>query len=176
MHKKQEAKVYFKELLEEGEELLWAEKPALIPNVEVMVVIQGAGILWLLMDTGFIQNFPHFSLFSLAFMIFHLTPFWLSCLVSWLSYQKYKHTLYAYSEKRIFIKSGKGANYTIINFDEIILLESRAGFIDNKYSVGSIIMHVGKEKAERFKKVEVLYSIPKPVATLKDLRKRSQLQ
>lgn len=175
LSKKEEAKKCFKELMQEGEQLLWAEKPVLVPHLAIVAVVQVAGILWLLMDIEFILDSTHFSLFKFIFMIFHLTPFWSSCLFSWNSYERFQYIIYAYSEKSIFIRSGMGANYNVINFDEIILLESRANIIDDKYHVGSIIIHSGKEKTGVSKKINVLHSIPNPVETLGILRKMSKI-
>ena len=140
----------------EGESVLWEGKPDkrafLVERVMSMFPI---ALIWLIFDGAFItimcvfvRNIPLPAIiFMVVFFIIHLTPVWIwiaGCVTAW---RKLKNTDYAFTEKRVAIKTGFFAQVKNIQYSEITSVNLKVGFFDRMFKVGDIVLTTsGKEK------------------------------
>ncbi|WP_052597299.1 PH domain-containing protein [Aureispira sp. CCB-QB1] len=169
MNIEKEPNRYFKNFLDENEKILWIGKPSPIPYSLSAVLFQIVGLLWFFIALPMLFQIE--SLSDFCFYILYLIPFWSSCFVSYASYKNINHVHYAYSRRRIFIKEGLGANYTIIEFSKIIDIESSSNLIENKYQTGSILIYSGKKNSKGEREFDVLHSIENPIDVFVDLKR-----
>ena len=117
MDLKIKARNVFQNFLDKDEKIIWAGQPVKAPYMFLCKIALGFGVLWLLADLAFLFGISSISV--LPFMLLHLLPFWLAAYGYYYYHTNYEHVLYAYSNKKIFIKDSGGANLTIIPLDEI---------------------------------------------------------
>ena len=149
-------------VLSENEQILWRGKPkksAFILN-RILTMLPFA-LLWLLFDGGFIvllctigSEIPKPVIIGICvFFVFHLLPVWI-----WISHivtanRQHKNLEYAFTDKRIIIKSGIiGIDFKNIYYTDISSVNLRVGLVDRMCKVGDIYIK-GKSSAD------VLYDI-----------------
>lgn len=133
------------------ETILWRGKPkrsAYILN-EILKMFPIA-FIWILID-GFIifmvcmsgEGFDSFMIiFFIVFFLIHLTPVWI-----WLSSvitasRRHKNLEYAFTDKRIIIKSGIiGIDFKSIYYSDIASVNLKVGIIDRMLHVGDIYIN-----------------------------------
>ncbi len=135
-------------ILAEGEQVLWQGKPkrsAFILN-RILTMLPIA-LLWLAFDSGFIvmlclmgASMPTPIVIVLCvFFAFHLLPVWI-----WISHvvtanRQHKNLEYAFTDKRIIIKSGIiGIDFKNIYYADIGSVNLKVGIIDRLCKVGDI--------------------------------------
>lgn len=137
-----------KDILDEDEQLLWEGKPKkkafLLNSFFKMFPF---AIIWLIFDVSFIASIFSFfeefdikyTIFLVAFFAFHLLPVWI-----WISNvitanRQYKNLEYAFTNKRIIVKSGIiGIDFKNIYYSEIHSVNLKVGIIDRMLKVGDI--------------------------------------
>ena len=137
-----------KDILNKDEKLLWQGKPN--KKAYILASIFGMfpfALIWLLFD-GFaiymvatnMEGMPKEALiFIIVFFAFHLMPVWI-----WLSKiitasREYKNLEYAFTTKRIIIKSGIiGIDFQNIYYSEIESVNLKVGLVDKIFKVGDI--------------------------------------
>ncbi len=135
---------------EKGDEkLLWKGKPnKKIYILERVFKMMPIALLWLAFDSAFIVAISIFCakgempLFILAFIIpffcVHLTPVWIWIYNVVTASRRLNNTEYAFTDKRILIKSGFIVDVTSIYYADINSVRLNVGFLDRKFKVGDI--------------------------------------
>ena len=135
-------------ILAEDEQILWRGKPkrsAFILN-RILTMFPFA-LLWLAFDTGFIVmlclmggQMPTAAVIGLCvFFAFHLLPVWI-----WISHvvtanRQHKNLEYAFTNKRIIIRSGIiGIDFKNIFYADISSVNLKVGLVDRLCKVGDI--------------------------------------
>lgn len=138
------------DIINKDEQVLWKGKPKksayILGSIFNMLPI---GLIWLLFDGAFIgimiannvfKEMPFFVIIGIiAFFAIHLIPVW-----AWVgniitSSHKYKNLEYAFTNKRIIIKSGLiGVDFKNIYYSEIESVNLSVGLSDKILKVGDI--------------------------------------
>lgn len=136
------------DLVGEDEQILWQGKPK--KSAYIMAAFFKMfpfAMLWLVFDGTFIgvmisqgEQLPPFAVvFMIVFFAFHLIPVWV-----WLgnvltASRQYKNIEYAFTGKRIIIKSGVvGVDVKTIYYSQIESVNLKVGLTDKLFKVGDI--------------------------------------
>lgn len=155
------------DILNSDEQILWRGKPNrkayIFGSIFSMMPI---ALLWLLVDCGIIVAMIATGAFSnmniglilglVAFFAVHLMPVWIwfGNIIS--ATRSYKNLEYAFTNKRIIIKSGFiGIDFKNIYYSEIHSVNLKVGPIDKILKVGDIYIRSNN-------KSQVLFDIPDP--------------
>ena len=133
------------------EQLLWKGKPKRKAFVwSSFLALMPLALIWLLFDGTFIgiiiatgdafSELPAFALiFIIVFFALHLLPVWLWLSKIFLARREHKNIEYAFTNKRIIIKSGIiGIDVKNIYYSEIQSVNLKVGLIEKFFSVGDI--------------------------------------
>jgi len=137
-----------KDILDEGEQVLWQGKPKKRAYVfSAITKMLPIALIWLLFDGGIIIAMlsgameipPEMIIVMVVFFAFHLLPVWI-----WLSNiitasKRHKNLEYAFTNKRIIIKSGIiGIDFQSVYYSDITAVNLKVGFTDKMFKVGDI--------------------------------------
>lgn len=103
------------------------------------------------------------SVFCFPFIIGILHPFYIML--------SYKNLLYAYTDKRIIIRTGAwGADYKTTEYDKITDIEVNVGPIGERHDTGNLHFIKGTNaKGQKIK--DKMYAVSNPYKVFKDLKK-----
>ncbi len=132
-----------------GEKILWEGKPNKKSYVLGRILsMMPVALIWLAFDGLFIgiiitqvTDLPTFVYFIFAgFFLIHLTPvwIWIASIVS--AFKRLKNTEYAFTDKRIIIKTGFFAKFDTIFYSDIAGINMHIGIIDKMFNVGDLII------------------------------------
>lgn len=76
----------------------------------------------------------------IGFFIIHLTPVWIWIASIVTAFKKLKNSEYAFTDKRIIIKTGFFAKFDTVFYSDIASLDLHVGLIDRLFKVGDIIV------------------------------------
>ena len=156
-----------KDLLTEDEQLLWQGKPHktyfIFSSIFKMMPI---ALLWLGFDSFFIVTLigtgaingmeTGIILFLVGFFALHLLPVWIWIKNIVTASIQHKNLEYAFTNKRIIIKSGViGIDFQNIYYSSISSVNLRVGLIDRIFKVGDIYILSDR-------KAQVLFDISNP--------------
>ncbi len=163
-----------KDVVNQDEEILWQGKPKKKAYVlNAFFKMFPIALIWLLFDGTFIfvlvgqgANIPGpMKIFLVIFFLFHLMPVWI-----WLSSvitanRQHKNLEYAFTDKRIIIKSGIiGIDFKSIYYSEIDSVNLKVGLIDRMLGVGDIYIN-------SISKANVLFDLENPYFISERLQK-----
>jgi membrane protein YdbS with pleckstrin-like domain len=169
-----DAEHLFNDILDRDEKVLWAGRPNFTTFMCTGLPLLGIGIIWGILDLCFImvafgrQTIGHGPplLFIVPFFAVHLFPCWGSVLYMFWLYFSYGNTAYAFTNKRVMIRSGVfGIDYQIIDYDKIRDYQVNIGPIENMFGVGSVLFntgevsHKGHPMLKRFSGIENPYDV-----------------
>lgn len=132
---------------EENEEILWQGKPNGKSYVLGRIVqMMPVALIWLAFDgfaIGMIathaQGLPwYIFLFFAVFFALHLLPVWIWIANIVTAFKRLKNIEYAFTDKRIIIKSGFFVKFDNIFYSDISSLNLHVGLIDRMFKVGDI--------------------------------------
>ena len=163
------------DLVGADEQILWRGKPkksafiwskicTMLPIAIIWALFDG-GFIYMLSTTGAFSSMPTFLVvFIILFFLIHLLPVWL-----WLSnvitaWAQYKNIEYAFTNKRIIVRTGILIDIKNIYYMDIESVNLRVGLIDRMLKVGDIYI---KTKTEAV----VLYDITNPYFITNQLQK-----
>ena len=132
------------------EEILWVGKPSFKAFMMSGIPLLCLGFVWGAVDYfGFIRNWDSnengMSGFMIPFFVLHLFPFWGSILNMVRLYLIHGNTCYAFSNKRLMMRSGFwGTDFKVIDYDKISDLEVNVNPIENYLGVGTIQAFSGR--------------------------------
>lgn len=137
-----------KDILDNDEKVLWEGKPTFLPFVASGLPFLGFGIIWGIMDYGFIQKaFTSPSSLDLTFVPFfllHLMPLWLGFLNVARLFLVFNNTTYATTNKRILLRTGFwGIDFKSIDYDKILDVRVDVNPFESMFGVGSIKINTG---------------------------------
>lgn len=162
-------------VLAEGEEILWRTKPKksafiwgkimqMLPIVLLWVCFDGffIGIL-----IGTVKEIPTgLIIFLCVFFAFHLAPLWIWLTNVLTAGRRVKNTEYAFTDKRIIIRSGLiGIDIANIYYSDIQSVNVRVGLIDRILKVGDIYIS-GSFKAQVLSDIADPYRVTSELQTI----------
>jgi len=141
----------FEAVRDDDESILWTGQPEFVPFLLKGVPFLIFGLLWGAFDMFFIMNLFGFGApsgflsFMGIFMLIHLFPFYGSILNMIRLVLVHKNTRYAYTNKRLMLRSGFfGIDFKAIDYDRIINIEVNVNPIEKLFDVGSIRIFTGE--------------------------------
>lgn len=169
----------FRDILDRNERIIWSEKPNLIVHLASGFPLLIIGILWGIMDIFFISNFMFSGFgspfnFLTIFFLFHMMPLWFGVGNMIRLIFVYKNTFFAYTDKRVIVKTGfMGVDYKIKDFYNIGNVEVNINPIENMLGVGTIRIDeevVVTQNNNRRRTGNRLYGIQRPYEVFKALK------
>ena len=138
-----------REMIEsKGEEkILWEGKPDKKSYVLGRIVqMMPIALIWLAFDGFFIgmiithvTDLPVFAYFLFGgFFLIHLAPVWIWIANIVTAFKRLKNTEYAFTDKRVVIKTGFFAKFDTVYYSDIASVNLRVGFIDRMFKVGDV--------------------------------------
>ena len=137
------------DLLMGGEHLIWSGKPkksvyvatqilTMLPIAAVWAAFDGFAISMLVKE---FEDMPlPLKIFLACFFALHLTPVWIFLSNLLTSSARWKHTVYAATDKRIIIASGLvGYTYDSLNYRDIDNVSLHVGLFDRLFGTGDVI-------------------------------------
>lgn len=163
-----------KDVIEDDEQLLWQGKPKKRAFIySAIFSMFPFALIWLLFDGGFIaamfiggEGIPSdMIVFLIIFFAFHLLPVWIWLSNIFTAGKKHKNLEYAFTNKRIIIKSGIiGIDFQSVYYSDISSVNLKVGLTDKMFKVGDIyISSLGGSK--------VLFDIEDPYFISQKLQK-----
>lgn len=135
----------FQSVTEPDEKILWQGKPVFLPFIFHAVPVLLFGLVWGAMDLGLVDAAsgnaakPTDVHVLAYFTIVHSIPAWGSILYCLYVILSYRNKLYAYTNRRMLIRSGVlGTSFKSIDYDRIQELDVVVGFIDRLFDVGTV--------------------------------------
>ncbi len=156
--------------LQEDEQILWKGKPNgksfVLGRIFKMMPI---ALLWLVIDGGFIfgityvgitEGLPFYAyIIFIVFFAVHLTPVWvwIASIVS--AFRRLRNTEYAFTDKRVVIKSGYFGGLQNIYYSDIASVNLSVGFFDRIFHVGDIVIRTNAGDTHMVEDIEDPYFI-----------------
>ena len=162
------------DLLETDEKIIWREKPKksafiwskilyMFPIAFLWIMFDGFIIYILIVNKVFSSN-NMLAIILFVFFLIHLTPFWIWLSNVFTATAQHKNIEYAFTSKRIIIRSGIIIDIKSIYYIDIQSVYLRVGLIDKILKVGDIYIRSHYETA-------VLWDIKSPYLVYNKLQK-----
>ena len=137
-----------------GEKILWEGKPngrsyvlgrivQMMPIALIWMIFDGFAIGMILTQGGGLPTYVYCIL--IGFFIIHLTPVWIWIGNIVTAFKRLKNTEYAFTDRRIIIKTGFFAKFDTVFYMDIASIDLRVGVIDRMFHVGDIIIRTNSE-------------------------------
>ncbi len=172
---------YFLPVLDEDEEVLWADEPVFFPFITKGFLFFAFGLVWGLLDFTIMVNIFSSSssngnqpptLFMIGFFVLHSFPFWGSILYMIYLCLIHKNTFYAATNKRVIIRTGFwGIDYKIIDYDKISDMDVNVNPIENIFRVGTITFYSGRTNNRGMPIGDSFVAIRNPYTVFKMIKK-----
>ena len=140
-----------KEMVENSgdEKILWEGKPdkksfvlgrvvQMLPIALIWLAFDGFAIAMIFSHSSQLPTFTYF-IFG-GFFLIHLTPVWIWIASVVTAFKRLKNTEYAFTGKRIIIKTGFFAKFDNVFYSDIAALDLHIGVIDRMFKVGDVII------------------------------------
>jgi membrane protein YdbS with pleckstrin-like domain len=168
----------FDSVKDDNEEILWTDKPRFIPYA---ITGLGLGIgavifvgIYYVMTKDIRKNSGATGLFSVWVAVLPVALFLWSFLVKILSY---RNTSYAFSNKRVMVRTGfLATGFKIIDYDKISDIEVTVNLIERAFNVGTIKFFSGRTESNdgmTTKLYDRWEAIANPYEVFKQLKKVS---
>lgn len=164
---KTSAATEIKDVLSEDEQILWRGKPKkkayilgaffkMFPIALIWLIFDGSFIGMMIGSNAFEETPVGLILFLVGFFAFHLMPVWMWIGNVVTATRQHKNLEYAFTNKRIIIKSGViGIDFQNIYYSEIESVNLKVGITDKIFKVGDIYIKSASE-------AKVLFDIEDP--------------
>jgi hypothetical protein len=158
----------FESVTEPDEKILWRGKPVFWPFVLHAVPMLIFGAIWGTMDYGilgkaFSTSQGHFDLFLLMFALLHGFPAWGSVLYAVYLVLVHSNTVYAYSNRRLLMRSGViGTSFKSVDYDTIQELDVTVGVFERLFGAGTVRAYAGRNTAKGARIFDQFVSIADP--------------
>ncbi|MDR1493387.1 MAG: PH domain-containing protein [Planctomycetaceae bacterium] len=142
----------FRDISGSEESILWTGTPNFWIWMLSAIPVLGFGLIWGIFDIGFSvlwfsgapSEVNHLNYFFIPFMIAHSFPCWGSVFYAIWLFLSHKNAAYAFTDKRVMIRSGLiGIDYTIIDYDKIRDIQVNINPFETMCDVGSILFNTG---------------------------------
>ena len=156
-----------KDILNNGEQILWQGKPKKKAYIFSSIFsMMPFALIWLLFDGTFIVSMCAADAFSkmpvgviigiIIFFAFHMIPVWIWLTNIITASRNYKNLEYAFTNKRIIIKSGIiGIDFKNIYYSDIESVNLKVGLVDKMLKVGDIYIKSNNQS-------QILFDISDP--------------
>jgi membrane protein YdbS with pleckstrin-like domain len=140
----------FEAVKDDYEDIYWTGRPLLIPFLATGIPFLVIGIIWGVItfsffSDGFMFNAFMFDGFMTMFIIFYLFPFYGSILNMLRLVLVYQNTYYAYTNKRLMLRTGFfGTDFKTIDYDKIQNIEVNVNPLERMLHVGTIKVNTGE--------------------------------
>ena len=134
---------------EKDEKILWEGKPdkrsfvlgrilSMMPIALIWLAFDGFAIAMIVTHAIGLPWFVY--LFFCVFFALHLTPvwIWIANIVS--AFKRLKNTEYAFTDKRIIVKTGFFAKFDTIYYSDVASVNLHVGLIDKIFKVGDVVI------------------------------------
>lgn len=155
----------FEAVRDRDEQILWAGRPNFTAFVVRGIPFLILGVLPGAIDYfGFIRDMgKEMAGFAIPFFTLHLFPFWASILNMIRLFLVHGNTAYAFSNKRLMMRSGFwGTDFKGIDYDKISDIEVNVNPIENLLGVGTIQAFSGRVGKEGGRIYDKFIGIPDP--------------
>lgn len=164
----------FEDLRDKKEAIYWVGKPNAFCFMFSGIPFLAFGCLWGAFDYFFFLHFPQdrqMLWFTLPFFLLHSLPFWGSLLyLAWL-WLAHNRTFYAYTSRRLMIRTGAiGTQTRTYDYDGISNLEVVVGPIEKLLGVGSIRFNTGRADGRGNAIRGYFRSIPQPYEIFRKIK------
>lgn len=172
----EEQEALFSDILDEGEEILWFEKPVYLLFVLTGVPFLIFGLIWGYIDYQiilFAQELDSkvFLNFLYIFLILHAFPCWVSVLNIFYLIFGHKNVAYILTNRRLIKRSGIfGIDYKSIDHDRIVDLNISVNPLENLYKVGTISAYSGNSTRKGHKIHDKFVAIKNPYKVYKQMK------
>jgi membrane protein YdbS with pleckstrin-like domain len=168
----------FESVTEPGEKILWQGKPVFVPFVLHSIPILTFGMFWGAFDLGLLGavngNAAHHAAnasFLIPFLILHSFPAWGSILYCIYLVLVHGNTLYAYTNRRMLMRSGLFAtSFKSIDYDRIQELDVTVGLLDRLFDVGTVRAFSGSVTSKGARIYDRFVSIRDPYAVYRAIK------
>ncbi len=163
----------FEAVKDADEEIHWLGKPNFWAFITRGIPFLCIGLIWGAIDYfGFIRNMDgEMAGFAIPFFALHLFPFWASILNMVRLFLVHGNTCYAFSNKRLMMRSGFwGTDFKVIDYDKISDLEVNVNPIENSLGVGTIQAFSGRVSNKGGRIYDKFIGIKDPYAVFKKLK------
>jgi hypothetical protein len=136
------------DILDTDEKVLWQGKPTFIPFVASGLPFLALGILWGMIDYGFIRQIfispSGVQVTLIPFFLLHLMPLWGSILNMLRLLLSFNNVTYAMTNKRILLRTGFwGIDFKSIDYDKVSDVQVTVNPLENLLRVGSVKINSG---------------------------------
>lgn len=158
----------FESVTEPDEKILWRGKPVFWPFVLHAVPILIFGAIWGTMDFGilgkaFSVSHGRVDLFLLMFGLLHGFPAWGSVLYAIYLVLVHNNTVYAYSNRRLLMRSGViGTSFKSVDYDTIQELDVTVGVFERLFGAGTVRAYAGRNTSKGARIYDQFVSIADP--------------
>lgn len=175
----------FNDILDRDETILWSGRPNFTTFMCGGIPFLIIGMIWGILDLGFIIAFMGGAsavgvgmgpplLFIVPFFTLHLFPCWGSILYMFWLYFSHGNTAYAFTNKRVLLRSGVfGIDYQIVDYDKIRDIQVNVGPIEKMFNVGSILFNTGEVTAKGHPMLKRFSGIENPYDVFRQLKEVS---
>lgn len=170
----------FEAVRDSDEEILWTGKPALIPFILSGIPFLIIGLIWGILSFSFFAVFTKspmmdgMSAFLTVFFIIHLFPCWGSILNLLRLFLVHGNTCYAYTNKRLMMRSGFwGTDFKAIDYDKIADLTVTVNPIENIFGVGTVSAFTGSMTSKGMRIYDRFLAINNPYEVFKKIKELS---
>jgi hypothetical protein len=166
----------FEAVRDHDEHVLWTGKPALFPFVLRGVPFLMVGLVWGAIDYfGFIRHMPaEMVWFVIPFFALHLFPFYGSILNLARLFLVHGNTYYAFTDKRLLLRSGFwGTDFKAIEYERIEDLEVNVNPVEKMLGVGSICAFTGHTTSKGVRMFDRFVGIQKPYDVFRSIKEAS---
>lgn len=170
----------FEAVRDSDEQILWTGKPVLIPFILSGIPSLIMGLIWGILDLSFFggfsrnQSMGEISTFLIIFFIIHMFPCWGSILNLLRLFLVYSNTCYAYTNKRLMMRSGFwGTDFKAVDYDKIADLTVTVNPIENIFGVGTVSAFTGNMTSKGMRIYDRFLAIKNPYEVFKQIKELS---
>lgn len=167
----------FEAVKDKDEKVLWVGKPNSTAFMMTGIPFLAIGLIWGSIDYfGFIQHMGSKmpAGFAIPFFTLHLFPFWGSVLKMLRLYLVHGNTCYAYTNKRLMMRSGFwGTDFDAIDYDKISDIDVNVNPIENALGVGTIRAYSGRTTSKGGRIYDRFIGINDPYTVFKKIKEIS---
>lgn len=165
----------FNSVKDDNEEILWSGKPKFIPFT-ISALSLGTGV-FLFVGLYYLMIQKNTEASHSFFVWFAIIPIGIFLLTFFNKILSYNKTIYAYTNKRIMIRTGVvGTDFKSIDYDKILDIQVTVSLVERIFNVGTIKFYTGKTEINESaisKIYERWEAIPHPYEIFKQLKKIS---
>jgi membrane protein YdbS with pleckstrin-like domain len=166
----------FEAVKDGDEEILWVGAPNFTAFVIRGIPFLVGGLIWGAMDYfGFIRaTQTQTTGFAISFYAIHSFPLWASILNMFRLFLVHGNTCYAFSNKRLMMRSGFwGTDFKVIDYDKISDVEVNVNPIENLLGVGTIKAFSGRVSDKGGRIYDQFIGISDPYGVFKRIKEVS---